>query len=330
MWTQHIEHIDLVREKITLDAQRKEYITPLFIVGLDKNKYIQKGYDSLFEDLNERLTQDKAAAFFFNWRASVEHGADKALNDIFNLLPDYTNQQTNFQYLLYLLARNYSGVYVENEGKYDNMYQDAYKAFDDLLYNDLISKQKNNMPDVFGDRIVDPWRDNQEFRIKSYAQLNSKMYIDEVVNQQMVLPGNVYEIKQEIQSLISTKKWPTSDYIHIALEITPPCDVAQNNTSSARLIGGFIVECPLTIQDIKQLKSKYPKESQYNIYPIEIGTQIKWICLDFTCVHIVDRLELKNKNNYNLIFMLKRGLYAEVQRRFAAHAGRLGTSLLTL
>lgn len=330
LWTQHIEHLDLVREKLTIDAQKQEYLTPLFIVGLDKNKYIQKGYDSLFKDLNDKLAEDKAAAFFFNWRASVEQGADKALNDIYTLMPDYTKQQTNFQYLLYLLAQNYSGVHVENNDKYDNMFQDAYKSFDDLLYNDLIAEQKNNMTDVFGDRITNPWQDNQEQRIISYAQLNGKMYIDEIVNQQIVIPGNVYEIKNDITSLKSAKKWPTRDYIHIALDITPPCDVAQNNTSFARLIGGFMIECPRTIQDIKTLKNKYAKDSQYNIYPIQVGTQLRWICFDYTCVYVAAREDLKNEHNYNLLFKLKRGLYAEAQRQFVSHAGRLGTSLLTI
>lgn len=330
LWTKHIDQIDTLLSRLTIDAQNKAYTTPLFVIGVDKMRYLQNGYGSLFTDLNNTLSQNKAAAFFFNWRTSVEQGADKALNDIYTLMPDYANQQTNFQYLLYLLAQNYSGVHVENNDKYNNMFQDAYKSFDELLYNDLISKQKENMTDVFGDRIINPWQDNQEQRIISYAQLNSKMYIDEIINQQIVIPGNVYEIKNNIASLKSTKKWPTDDYIHIALDITPPCDVAQNNTSFARLIGGFMIECPQVFQEIKTLKNRYAKESQYNIYPVQVGSQIKWICFDFTCVYVVPREDLKNNHNYKLLFMFKKGLYAEVQRQFVSHAGRLGTSLLTI
>lgn len=329
LWTKHINQIDTLLTRLSKDAQDKAYTTPLFIVGMDKMHYLRNGYDTLFADLNNALSQNKAAAFFFNWRTSVEQGADKALNDVYTLMPDYTNQQTNFQYLLYLLALNYSGVHVENNDKYNNMFQDAYKSFDDLLYNDLISKQKENMTDVFGDRIVNPWQDNQEQRIISYAQLNSKMYIDEIINQQIVSPGNVYEVKDDIASLKSQKKWPINDYVHIALDITPPCDVAQNNTSFARLIGGFMIECPRSIQEIKTLKNRYAKDSQNNIYPIQVGSQIRWICFDFTCVNVVPREDLKNEHNYKLLFMLKRGLYAEVQRQFVSHAGRLGTSLLT-
>ena len=91
-----------------------------------------------------------------------------------------------------------------------------------------------------------------------------------------------------------------------------------------------MIECPRSIQEIKTLKNRYAKDSQYNIYPIQVGSQIRWICFDFTCVNVVPREDLKNEHNYKLLFMLKRGLYAEVQRQFASHAGRLGTSLLTI
>lgn len=329
VWTKHPEKIDTLRSKLTGDAIDKAYITPLFIICLDKTYYLQHGYDSLFADFNKQLTQDKAAAFFFNWRASVEQGADKALNDIYSLIPDYTKQHVNFPYFLYLLAHNFSGVHIENNQKYEKMYQDAYKAFDNLLYNDLISKQKNMMSDIFDEVIENPWADNYEDKVKYFAKINAKMYIDDLVEQTIVIPGNVYNVKQNIDALKSQKRWPTENFTHIAVELTPPCDIAQNNTNFSRLIGGFMIDCPQKEKDIKKhRKDQFCKESQYSIYPILIENNLKWICIDFTCIYVLENAQLQDADKFELLFKFKNGLYAEIQRRFVAHAGRLGTSLL--
>ena len=274
--------------------------------------------------------QDKAAAFFFNWRTSVEQGADKALNDVYSLMPDYTKQHLNFPYFLYLLAHNFSGVHVENNQKYEKMYQDAYKAFDNLLYNDLISEQKSKMSDIFDEVTKNPWSNNDEGKVEYFAKINAKMHIDELVEQTIVVPGNVYHIMQNIDALKSQKKWPTEDFIHIAIELTPPCDIAQNNTKFSRLIGGFIIDCPRDKETIRSYKNKYCKESQYSIYPILIENSLRWICIDFTCIYVTEHEQLRNVNIFKLLFRFKNGLYAEIQRRFVTHAGRLGTSLLTL
>lgn len=330
VWTKHPEEIDTLRSKLTIDVTKKEYITPLFIICLDKTKYLRNGYNLLFADLNEQLMQDKAAAFFFNWRTSVEQGADKALNDVYSLMPDYTKQHLNFPYFLYLLAHNFSGVHVENNQKYEKMYQDAYKAFDNLLYNDLISEQKSKMSDIFDEVTKNPWSNNDEGKVEYFAKINAKMHIDELVEQTIVVPGNVYHIMQNIDALKSQKKWPTEDFIHIAIELTPPCDIAQNNTKFSRLIGGFIIDCPRDKETIRSYKNKYCKESQYCIYPILIENSLRWICMDFTCIYVTEHEQLRNVNIFKLLFRFKNGLYAEIQRRFVAHAGRLGTSLLTL
>lgn len=328
LWTKHLENINLFKEKLSEDAKQNRYITPLFIVGLDKLPYIKQGYGKLWNDFNDELQKNKAATFFFNWRNSVEIGADKALNNIYRLVSDYSKQEKELQYILYTLARNYSGVHVENNNKYEGITHDAYKAFDEILYNDLISEQKSDSLELFGDNTPDPWQDNYEQKVSCYANLNNKMYIDENINSSQVLPGNIYIVKRGVGSLKSEKKWPVDNYTWIALELTPPCDIAQNNTSYSRLIGGFMQDCPIIKEQIKSLKNKYSKDSQFNIYPIIINSKIKWISFDFSCIYIVSKQILLNNEDYNLSFKLKKGLYAEAQRLFVAHAGRLGTSLL--
>ena len=327
LWTKHIEHIQLFKEKLSIDSEKKEYITPLFVVGLDKLKYKQYGYGSLWEDLDKELQENKAAFFFFNWKNTIGKGTDHALQNLYGLVPDYTKQETELPFLLYSLAHNYAGVHVENNKKYNGMYQDAYKAFDEILYNDLISEQKNEGFDFFQETTPDPWLNDYTKKTTCFANLNSKMYIDDNVNPEYVLPGNIYVVEDDISSLKSNKKWPDNNYTWIALDITPPCDIAQNKTLYSSLIGGFMLDCTPTKEGLKTFKGKYDKDSQFSIYPVMIDSKIKWITLDFSCVYIISQQDILNKG-FKLLFRFKKGLYAEAQRLFTAHMGRLGTSLL--
>lgn len=337
LWTQHIEHIDLVREKITLDAQGKEYITPLFIVGLDKNKYIQNGYDSLFEDLNERLTQDKAAAFFFNWRASVEQGADKALNDVYSLMPDYNKQNDNFLYFLYLLAHNYSGVYSPKGQKYDNMFWDAYKAFDELLYSELILQQKDTTFDVFNEITSNPWANDFNTELLNVANINTKILIDTGAHSNIILPGNVY-LLESYNNLLYMPTKPIQDKIsdfifdfkHVAVELTPPCDIAQNKNVTHRLIGGIIFNCPNEKKKINAVLDSLKSDSRYKLWPIVYNGEIMILCFDFRYICIATPQSILDNSKYKYICTLKHKLFADVLQKFSSHTARLGVSAITI
>lgn len=90
-----------------------------------------------------------------------------------------------------------------------------------------------------------------------------------------------------------------------------------------------MIDCPQKEKDIKKYrKDQFCKESQYSIYPILIENNLKWICIDFTCIYVLENAQLQDADKFELLFKFKNGLYAEIQRRFVAHAGRLGTSLL--
>ena len=43
LWTKHIEDLDIFKDKISIDARNKTYVTPLFIIGLDKVNYKKNG-----------------------------------------------------------------------------------------------------------------------------------------------------------------------------------------------------------------------------------------------------------------------------------------------
>lgn len=327
VWTKHPEKIDALRNKLTNDAIDKAYITPLFIICLDKTNYLQNGYGSLFADLNRKLAQDKAAAFFFNWRASVEQGADKALNDVYSLMPDYTQQNTNFTYLLYQLADNFSGVPVKDGRKYEGMIHDACKAFNELLHSDLSTCQ-NDIIDIFTEEhIAKPHYENFADELLHIAKINSKILIDSTIQDpQIILPGRVYKIKNDI-SLLKVQSAPRNS-TPIAIELTPPCDFAHKKISS-RLIGGFIINCPLAEDKLyTYTHTTFKADSKYLIWPLYFENNIKFICLDFRNVLVINDEELRDTQKFDILFTVKSRLFADILQKFSSHAARLGLAII--
>lgn len=333
LWTKHIENIQLFKEKMSIDLANKDYITPLFVMGLDKLKYTQYGYESLWQDLNTELLENKAALFFFNWRNSVDIASDNALNYMYQLVPDYTKQPQQFSYLLYQMAENYSGIPINDMQVYDGMYKDAYRAFDELLYSDLISQQ-SGFENIFPTQINKPNYTFEE-ELEQIAKINSKLLLDlSITDQNVVMPGNVYQVvkdndflKLNFNNLKEDKRIKVENLlknqIQIAVELTPPCDFSNKKVSS-RLIGGFMIDCPKTKNDISMFKA----DSKYLIWPIEYNNKTKFICIDFRNICIERDAELKDVSSYKLLFMVKHRLFADILQKFSSHAARLGLSIV--
>lgn len=326
LWTKHIDDITLVKEAISQDHDK--YRAPLFIVGLDKTEYIAKdSYESILNDLNDRLIKDKAAYFFLNWMNSVSVGADRAVSEIYELAPEYSKQSIELSYILYILACNYSGVAVKNGGKYEGMYQDAYKAFDELLFTSLVSQQMNLDFDIFGDDIQNPWGDSFEKLLEKMSLLNASILIErEGLHQNLVLPGSVYWVKTDNHLLVGKDNPKKSK--PIAIELTPPCDNAHKKVQS-RLIGGFMLPCPKTKEKLKEYVDKnFKAENKYLIWPIHLDGEDKFLCFDFRKLCSVDDSELMDGTKYELAFFAKHKLFSDILQKFSSHAARLGVALI--
>ena len=176
------------------------------------------------------------------------------------------------------MAENYSGIPTKDMLVYDGMYHDAYRAFDELLYSDLITQQKD-LDDVFPEQIEKPIYTTPDEELKQTAKINSKLLLDfSASNQDIVMPGNVYQVvkdndflKLDFNNLKEGKKAQVENLlenqIQIAVELTPPCDFSNKKVSS-RLIGGFLIDCPKTKNDISMFKA----DSKYLIWPIEYNS----------------------------------------------------------
>lgn len=327
LWTKHIEDLDVFKDKISKDAEKKVYVTPLFIIGLDKSPYQRNGYANLWEDLNKKLRENKSALFFFNWRNSVEKAADKTVNEIYQLASDYKEQHKQFTYLLYKMAENCSGVPTEGLEVYDGMHLDAYRAFDELLYSDLISKQ-SDFENIFSEKIVKPDYSFED-ELEQMSKINAKLLFDfSQKNQSMVLPGNVYQLIKN-NSFLKLKGQPKKhNCIPIAIEMTPPCDSAHKKISS-RLVGGFMMDCPNNKEKIKEYKyNTFKADSKYLIWPINYNENMKFICLDFRHIYVENDENLKNISMYKLLFTVKHRLFADILQKFSSHSARLGLSIV--
>ena len=325
LWTKHMEHIQDFKDKLSKDAAKKDYITPLFVIGLDKSSYLQNGYESLWQDLNTKLFEDKAALFFFNWRHSVDAASDNALNYMYQLVPDYKKQSEQLPYLLYQMAKNYSGIPTKDMYVYDGMYKDAYRAFDELLYSDLISQQCG-FDNIFPKQINKPdYTFEQE--LEQIAKINSKLLFDlSITDQNIVMPGNVYHVLNNNDFLKIDMLNENS--LFIAIEMTPPCDFSNEKFASRRLIGGCITDCPKEKKELKKFINSYKAENKYPIWPVEYEGNLKLICFDFRNIYIENDDAIRNASSYKLLFMAKHHLFADILQKFSSHAARLGLSIM--
>ena len=63
LWTKHDDKADEFKNRIRNDYS--QYTLPLFIISLDKAKYMKDGnYNPLFTDLDNKLKENVAASFF--------------------------------------------------------------------------------------------------------------------------------------------------------------------------------------------------------------------------------------------------------------------------
>ncbi len=136
MWTKHYEDINVFKNKIQND--RDDYRLPLFVVQMDKEKYLRENnFQNILSDLEQILTNNIAANFFINWANLIRAGRDKTIYSIFELIPDYQKQDKNLEFLLFKMAQNYTGIPFD---KIDDGYplsMDAIKAFNDLLVSEI-------------------------------------------------------------------------------------------------------------------------------------------------------------------------------------------------
>jgi len=328
IWSLHDDEISMFCEKIIEDTITNErYSTPVFIINLEKNKYIQKNdFSTIIEDLNRKLLESPAASFFMSWSISVTKSISNVISDFFSLSPDFMDKKNGIIKNLYLLAKNYTGLPKEQLVNYP-LYQDAYKSFDELIYSSLTFQQKSNFIDIFK-KYKYPSKSNFSEEILTFAKINEKTFIENILaeTKKHIIPGSVYEIVGDNKYLSVPDKPDTLK--SIAIELTPPCDFSNKKLHS-KLIGGFIVELPKEQKKINVFIKQFRRDSTYIIWPILTGSdKAQLMCFDFRCLLIISDSTLKNSKKYKLIFRVKHSLFSDILQKFSSHSARLGIASL--
>lgn len=355
VWSAHVEQSGELREKMKEDEN--EYTLPLFIVGLDKNKYIKSGkFDEVFIDLNGEIKKNIPASFFIHWDTMVKKGKDSAITNIYSLVKDSDWRNENLKSMLFQLAKNYTGIPYEELTDYP-LHIDAFKSFSDMLIYEINNQplpenffgnydqlsftnkidgkvccKKINYPDEYlVDEVVSKKVEPNINVLNKldkelegiYSNINAKLLIDQSnLSQTKILPGNVYQIISESPFKINSLP---ANAVPIVIEITPPCDFSQKNAINPRCIGGFL--CDIS----KSVKDKYKKEYYYKeIWPIKfVGKEnAQLIIFDFRYFSSLDKDELKNDTKYKLIFRAKDKLFADILQKLSAHIARLGLAII--
>lgn len=354
VWTSHQEHVEKLRESLgkayrgdlegtgnqpqivingVASNRLNPIVPPLFVVRLDKNKYIQKGYDSLLQDLELELSQDTAAYFFTTWYGSVVKGVTGSVQSIYSLAPEYPKQKEELRYLLYMMGVNHIGT-SKTKG-YDKVTEDSFKSFDELLSADLHTQQRSSQQ-LFDPKPQKQWSGDSAKKMKISALLNAKMFVDsENLSGQYIIPGNTYKVLDANSSLVIQNK-PDDlgqfnlQYENIAIELTPPCDFTNKKIYS-RLVGGFAFEATsLSKNNLEDIKKILTGDKVYNVWLVMIENKIMILSFDFRYLFTPADADLMDSNQYQLWFRAKPRLFADVLQKFSSHAARLGLSNIDL
>lgn len=364
LWSQHTGEVEEGQEKTDLEiykdkigraSQHFGFTPPLFIIGLDKNKYYRKStFKPIFLDLTLELEKNSAANFFIKWSSAIEKGKTNVIANIFSLIKDYEFQDDNIKYLLYHLAINQTGIQHGDLEDYP-LYSDAYKAFSDLLLYDIVSQMVLTECKLFeslndirlhyrsdaGDKVSIDY-DHQYYkndrpslpraergfiddkRAELFANLNTRTLLDETVKHNKILPGNVYKIKDPDSIFITDKK--DEGDIPIIIEMTPPCDFANGKKAHPKVLGGFIAN-----YDKTRIHGSLKGEAFYTEpHPLKlIGyEENKMISFDFRYMGIILENDLLDNEKYELIFRAKDNLFADILQKMSSHIARLGLAVL--
>lgn len=317
LWTNHIEYIAVVKNKISQDSINKSYNTPLFIVGLSKSYYISKNnFASVLSDLNVEIEKDKAAYFFVNWKNKVYSAADKTISNIYRMVPEYEKQSSELVYLMYLMSLQHIGLSERNDIDEYDLTIDAYKAFDELLYSELINQLTTaDMINIFNPKPNNPWSKDKSTRLDIMSKINTKLFIDSNnIKQNLILPGNVYEIinGEKIDKQPEESK-------SIVIELTPPCDVEQKKKVHSKIIKGFISD----------VSDNFKKDYYYkDLYPIYFENKIQQIYFDFRFVNTIDNADLINPKKYKILFRVNKNLFADILQKYSSYSSRLGLAIV--
>jgi len=340
LWTKHTNHFEDFCDKIF--QKNNPFTLPLFVIPLDKTKYKRQGnYQGVLEELEEKLTTDVASSFFVEWNKAVKKGSDNTISTLYSLFDTNEKKNKHLEAVLYELACNYTGIPEGNIKNYD-LQKDLVKSLMDSLQFE-ISGNYQAVEKLFSEPNNLNYSDTAEEKKKVFSKLNSLLLLDfQNLTQNFVLPGNIYEIQtdepllsineifyknnKKIEKLVLNDEGDVKVNKRIVIEITPPCDFAQNKKQSlSRVVGGLMID------DDNKTKQYFSGDSFYSyLHPVFIDGYEKpqKIIFDFYRFQTIKEDELKDLSKYKIIAKAKDKLFADILQKLSSHTARLGIAII--
>lgn len=354
LWTKHPDHLSEVLQRLGKASEANNGVEeqqgeddevimeeislsnpPIFVISINKVQFKSDGrwdFTNVISIINEQIRQSNASYFFLRWLSATRLASQSSISDIYNLTSRYENKEREIEYLLYLLAMNYTGI----SQKYPGLSADTYKAFSDILHPKINALTGSESLPSFNE--IDELYDlkNKEAIL---AHLNSILFIDSIgILQTEIVPGNVYQVMDLTSPLIVKteekvmlqKKNPQNkmqyykDYActPIAIELTPPCDFSHKKISS-RLIGGYMMN--YCCHQNKKLKIS-SCDKFYVLPPIYIPghSEIQYVIFDYRHLYTPSEEQLKDSKCFKVLFRANHSLFSDILQKFSSHAARLG------
>lgn len=363
LWTKHSEHFEEFKEKFF--KSYKMYDLPLFIVPMNKSKYLKDGFDEIFSDLDNILLNNPASNFFMCWEIAVNKSKDQSIRQIYDLVN--IDQDENLIYVLFHLARNYTGIPYENLKGY-NLEHDALKAFSDLLMGNI-----NNFPKVnYG--LFSTWKDIEycgnenntqdlSYSVKNFiphSTDNKEIRLNKVIltkkEKKEKHAKNIGDLENEIriiQSKVNTvllfdnsnldKSTVFPGNIYKILDGQSPFIMDNIPEGSVSVAIEITPPCDFSQNKFTRRRlisgfycdynkgklSKINGDNYYKeIWPVWLDDQIKMIVFDFRDFGSINETDLKNPAKYDLFLKAKNKMFADILQKLSSHTARLGLSVL--
>lgn len=339
LWTKHSNHFDEFCEKIYLKGNN--FTLPLFVVFMEKNKYLQKGnYEGILDELEGKLNEDVSSSFFIEWNKSVKKGSDKTITSLYNLFDTNEKKKKHLEAVLYRLACNFTGIPTTDTQGYD-FQKDLVKALMDSLQFE-VSNSYQNIQNLFSQPNKLQYQGTTEEKNIIFSKLNSLLLMDfSNLSQESLIPGNIYEVVKISNPMYIKEVYKKGTEINIdthpdfrgkinkriVIEVSPPCDFAEKKKQfQSRIIGGLILDFD------PKIRSDYFNGGNYYtfVYPINIPgiTKPQMIIFDFYRFQTIKETDLKDASKFEIIMKAKDKLFADILQKLSSHTARLGIPIM--
>lgn len=353
LWTKHDEELSSFKEKIYQTSGK--YTPPLFVIAMDKTKYLRENkFDTLFQDLDDKLMKNISSSFFIEWNKAVKSSSDSTIYNLYSLFDcEEKSVEMREKYLetvMYELAIGYSGL-PKQYGESENIFlqKELIKSLMDTLQFEIIQSY-NSIKELFKTKSnLNFELKDKELKLNIFSKLNKDLLLDSTsINQEYAIPGTIYKFNSEKnenseKDVKATETENNKDSLHIKdvitavtenkidsdsidfimVDISPPCDFSNSKkTKKSRTIEGAIVNYN------KKLREQFKQERFYLLQPIYIDNTPKTIIFDFYSFQTIPEDELLDKNKYTPFLRIKSSLFSDVLQKLSSHTARIGLSML--